>query len=67
MDKAVLDRATIPLQPGKEEVDKNMVVRDTILEDREKVDKNTIQVGKEEVGRVTILRTRRRWTGILSR
>ena len=44
-----------------------MVVRDTILEDREKGDKNTIQVGKEEVGRVTILRTRRRWTGILSR
>ena len=60
MDKAVLDRATIPLQPGKEEVDKNMVVRDTILEDREKVDRNTIQVGKEEVGRATILRTRRR-------
>ena len=56
----MLDRATIPLQPGKEEVDKNMVVRDTILEDREKVDRNTIQVGKEEVGRATILRTRRR-------
>ena len=55
-----MDRATIPLQPGKEEVDKNMVVRDTILEDREKVDTDTIQVGKEEVGRATILRTRRR-------
>ena len=67
MDKEVLDRATIPLQPGKEEVDKNMVVRDTILEDREKVDTDTIQVGKEEVGRATILRTRRRWAGILSR
>ena len=63
----MLDRATIPLQPGKEEVDKKMVVRDTILEDREKVDRNTIQVGKEEVGRATILRTRRRWAGILSR
>jgi len=51
----VLDRATIPLQPGKEEVDKKMVVRDTILEDREKVDTDTIQVNKEGVGRATTL------------
>ena len=50
----MLDRATIPLQPGKEEVDKKMVVRDTILEDKEKVDKATILEDKEKVGRGTI-------------